>query len=151
MSIEKSLLTSDLKKCADCIIIQNSRRLETTPMSQFRGLDIRDIWDVGFDPWVQTIPCEIAWRHNSVLSGESPWTEEPGGLQSMGLQGVRHDWNDLAAAAAAALNITQCIQSKEKHAGDVLVVQWLRTGLAMQGAWVQSLVRELRSHLPQSN
>ena len=28
---------------------------------------------------------------SSILSGESPWTEEPGGLQSMGLQRVRHD------------------------------------------------------------
>ena len=25
------------------------------------------------------------------LPGESPWTEEPGGLQSMGLQRVEHD------------------------------------------------------------
>ena len=25
------------------------------------------------------------------LLGESPWTEEPGGLQSMGSQRVRHD------------------------------------------------------------
>ena len=28
---------------------------------------------------------------SSILAGESPWTEEPGGLQSMGLQRVRHD------------------------------------------------------------
>ena len=27
---------------------------------------------------------------------ENPWTEEPGGLQSIGSQKVRHDWNDLA-------------------------------------------------------
>ena len=26
--------------------------------------------------------------HSSVLAWRSPWTEEPGGLQSMGLQGV---------------------------------------------------------------
>ena len=29
-----------------------------------------------------------------------------------------------------------------------LVVQWLRIHLPMQGMWVQSLVRELRSHMP---
>ena len=29
--------------------------------------------------------------HSSVLAWESPWTEEPGGLQSMGSQRVRHD------------------------------------------------------------
>ena len=32
----------------------------------------------------------IPWRRES-QSGESPWTEEPGKLQSMGLQGVEHD------------------------------------------------------------
>ena len=34
-------------------------------------------------PW-QPIP--------GFLPGESPWIEEPGGLQSMGSQRVRHDW-----------------------------------------------------------
>ena len=29
--------------------------------------------------------------HSSILSWEVPWTEEPGGLQSMQLQRVRHD------------------------------------------------------------
>ena len=29
--------------------------------------------------------------HASILAGEIPWTEEPGGLQSMGLQRVGHD------------------------------------------------------------
>ena len=28
--------------------------------------------------------------HSSILAWRIPWTEEPGGLQSMGLQGVRH-------------------------------------------------------------
>ena len=30
--------------------------------------------------------------HSSILAWESPWTEEPGGLQSMGSQRVRHAW-----------------------------------------------------------
>ena len=29
--------------------------------------------------------------HSSILSWRIPWTEEPGGLQSMGSQRVRHD------------------------------------------------------------
>ena len=29
--------------------------------------------------------------HSSILSWEMPWTEEPGGLQSMRLQRVGHD------------------------------------------------------------
>ena len=45
------------------------------------------------DPWVRKIPWRRAWQATPVfLPGESPWTEEPGGLQSMGLQRVGHDW-----------------------------------------------------------
>ena len=29
--------------------------------------------------------------HSSILAWEIPWTEEPGGLQSMGLQTAGHD------------------------------------------------------------
>ena len=38
-----------------------------------------------FNPWVGKIPWRRAWQPTPVfLPGESPWTEEPGGLQSMG-------------------------------------------------------------------
>ena len=30
-------------------------------------------------------------NHSSILAWRIPWAEEPGGLQSMGLQRVRHD------------------------------------------------------------
>ena len=30
--------------------------------------------------------------HSGILAWRIPWTEEPGGLQSMGLQRVGHDW-----------------------------------------------------------
>ena len=30
--------------------------------------------------------------HSSILAWRIPWTEDPGGLQSMGSQRVRHDW-----------------------------------------------------------
>ena len=29
--------------------------------------------------------------HSNIVAWEIPWTEEPGGLQSTGLQKVRHD------------------------------------------------------------
>ena len=34
--------------------------------------------------------------HSSLLAWRIPWTEEPGGLQSIGSQRVGHDWRDLA-------------------------------------------------------
>ena len=33
-----------------------------------------------------------------ILAWRIPWTEEPGGLQSIGSHGVGHDWSNLAAA-----------------------------------------------------
>ena len=33
--------------------------------------------------------------YSSILAWRIPWTEEPGGLQPMGLQRVRHDGSDL--------------------------------------------------------
>ena len=39
--------------------------------------------------------------HSRALAWRIPGTGEPGGLPSMGSHRVRHDWSDLAAAAAA--------------------------------------------------
>ena len=48
------------------------------------------------EAWV----CSLGWEdpleegmatHSSILAWRIPWTEEPGGLQSMGLQRVRQD------------------------------------------------------------
>ena len=38
--------------------------------------------------------------HSSVLAWRIPWTEEPGGLQSMGSHRVGHDGSDLACMHA---------------------------------------------------
>ena len=35
--------------------------------------------------------------HSSIPAWRIPWTEESGGLQSMGVQRVRRDWSDLAS------------------------------------------------------
>ena len=41
----------------------------------------------GFDPWVGKMPWKRAWQPTPVfLPGGSPWTEEPGWLQSVGSQ-----------------------------------------------------------------
>ena len=40
--------------------------------------------------------------HSSVLAWRIPGMGEPGGMPSMGLHRVRHDWSDLAIAPAAA-------------------------------------------------
>ena len=49
----------------------------------------------------ETWVCSLSWEdplekgmatHSSILAWRIPWTEEPGGLQSMGSQTVGHDW-----------------------------------------------------------
>ena len=46
----------------------------------------------GFDPWVRKIPWRRArTTHSSILAWRIPWTEEPGGLQSLGLKRIGHD------------------------------------------------------------
>ena len=40
--------------------------------------------------WENPLEKELA-TYSSILAWEITWTEEPGGLQSMGLQRVRHD------------------------------------------------------------
>ena len=39
--------------------------------------------------WEDVLEKEMA-IHSSILAWRIPWTEEPGGLQSMGTQRVRH-------------------------------------------------------------
>ena len=51
----------------------------------------------GFDSWVRKISLEEGMAtHSSILAWRILWTEEPGRLQSMGLQRARHDWSNTA-------------------------------------------------------
>ena len=45
---------------------------------------------VQFLGWKNSLEEQMV-THPSILAWKISWTEEPGGLQSMGLQGVRHD------------------------------------------------------------
>ena len=52
-----------------------------------------DLRDKGSVPgWGRSLEEGMA-THFSILAWGIPWTEEPGGPQSMGSQGVRHDWS----------------------------------------------------------
>ena len=49
--------------------------------------------------------------HSSVLAWRIPWTEEPGGLESMGSQRVRHDGRDSTQAGTSyqVQKVRQCL------------------------------------------
>ena len=50
-----------------------------------------------FYPWVRNPLEEGMASHSSILAWRTSWTEEPGRLQSIGSQMVRHNWSDLHA------------------------------------------------------
>ena len=46
-----------------------------------------------FSPWMRKIPWRKKWQPTPVFSpGEIPWTEEPGGPQTMGSQRTGRNW-----------------------------------------------------------
>ena len=59
-------------------------------------------WNTGDTGEVGSIPSlgkslgEGMATHSSILAWRTPWTEEPGWLQSMGSQRVRYNWSDWA-------------------------------------------------------
>ena len=52
------------------------------------AVQVTRVWPLG---WEDPLEKEMA-THSSILAWKISWTEEPGGLQSMGSQRVRHDW-----------------------------------------------------------
>ena len=87
------------------------------------------------EKWVRSLDQEDSLEegmatHSSVLAWRIPWTEEPGGLQSMGTPRVRHDWAHTHT------------QSDKELLRTSLVIQRLRIRLPVQGPWVQSLMQE---------
>ena len=66
--------------------------------------------------WVRSLGCEDPLKkamatHPSILAWIIPWTEEPGRLQSMGSQRVRHDWATLLFFVQVTELLTEKIPS----------------------------------------
>ena len=55
-----------------------------------------DVRDAGSIPGLERSREEGMATYSSILAWRIPWTEEPGRLQSIALQRVRHAWSDLA-------------------------------------------------------
>ena len=62
------------------LVAQMVKHLPTMQETQVQSLDWEDLLEEEMAP------------HSSTLAWKIPWMEEPGRLQSMGLQRVRHDW-----------------------------------------------------------
>ena len=80
-----------------CFYVKGSRRASLLaqwlrihlPMQETQETRIRSMaWDDPLEEGTAT--------YSSILSWRIPWTEEPGGLQSIESERVWHDWSDLA-------------------------------------------------------
>ena len=88
------------------------------------------------EPWVRSLgqddplAKELATR-SSTLAWKIPWMEEPGGLQSMGSQRVRHNWATLLSLSfllyikpsSFLLGITTAKYGYERHVLNVYVLK----------------------------
>ena len=91
------------------------------------------------ETWVQSLVGKIPWRRAwqpapVFLPGESPWTEEPGGLQSMGFQRVGHVWatkNSIAQARLWTFLVALGLSPK----ADGCITQWY---LRLKKGWLKS-------------
>ena len=54
---------------------------------------MQEIWEMQVQSLGQEDPLEEETEtYSSVLACETPWTEEPGRLQSVGSQKIEHNW-----------------------------------------------------------
>ena len=67
--------------------VVKKKKKKTHPQMQ----ETQEIWVQSLD-WEDPLEKEMA-SHSSILTWETPWTEEPGGLQSMESQWIGHDWS----------------------------------------------------------
>ena len=63
--------------------------------------------DLGSIPGLGRSPGEEMATHSSIPAWRIPWTEEPGGLQSVGSHRVGYDGNNLAGMHRNSLSVCQ--------------------------------------------
>ena len=63
------------------------------------------VWSLG---WEDPLEEEMT-NHSSILAWRIPWTEEPGGLQSMELQRVEQDWETYTHTHTHTVDLQCCV------------------------------------------
>ena len=86
--------------------------------------------------------------HSSILAWRVPWKEEPDGLQSMGLQSIRHDWAaNTFTMTYGASKVALVVKNPSANAGDARNVGSIpgsgrslgqRRGSPLQYAWLKN-------------
>ena len=87
--------------------------------------------------WEDPLEEETA-THSSILVWKSPWTEEPGGLQSVELQRVKHSWARTYTVFPAVMDKCEwTIKKTESQRTDAfkLVLGWVLDGNNTLSIW----------------
>ena len=101
----------------------------------------------GFDPWVRKIPLEEELEtRSSVLAWRIPWTEEPGGLQLVGLQRALHDLATEHACTSLLRILSTAPELEDSGVGNSKITWELRgrTGLPFLSPLEAQLVESAR-------
>ena len=122
--------------CIFSLVAQMVKSLPTMPETRVRSLG-----------WEDPLEKEMA-THSSTLAWRIPWMEEPGRLQSMGSQRVRHDWATSFFLSYTVCKSVTCIANTFKchfnwlllkSSGTTLVAQMVKCLSTMWETWVRSL------------
>ena len=84
-----------------------------------------DVRDAGSVPGLGRSPGEGMATHSSILAWRIPRTEQPGGLQSTGSHGVRHDWSDSALSTKEGDQLLTAQTTLRGPVGSTLCVDWI--------------------------
>ena len=106
-----------------------------------------------WETWVRSLgqedPLEKEMAtHSSILVWRIPWTEEPGGLQSIGSHRVRHDWSDLACSLCLMTFSVQAEMYKIIIFKPMPLKMFPSFGFFFPHIWETSLVSCLRNRIP---
>ena len=72
-------------------------------MQEMQEMQETQVWSLGRED-----PLEKGMATNSIIFiWRIPWTEEPGGLQSMGSQRVRHNWATFTPSVTDGSSLTE--------------------------------------------
>ena len=103
------------------LVDQTVKQLPTVWETRVQSLD-----------WEDPLENEMA-THSRTLAWKIPWMEDPGRLQSIGLQRVRHNWATPLFFPQLFSNILQ---------GCVWMTHMVKNLLTVQETWVRSLGQE---------
>ena len=120
--IELILFTSLLRECLPIqkwLVVQTVKNLPAMQETWFQS-----------PGWEDPLQKGMA-THSSILAWRITWTEEPGGLQSMGLQRVRHNWHNTFIICISSVQFSRSVMSDSLrgHLQGIFATQVLNPGL----------------------